>query len=74
MNTRQSIYISNGRIISLASMHKGSSASLARRGFEDPVALFVTVMMPEKIPLAKVYFVGVYPNKRHFYILFPGAK
>ena len=42
--------------------------------FEHPAALFVTVMMPEKIPLAKVYFVGVYPNKRDFYILFPDEK
>lgn len=29
-----------------------------------------TVMMPEKKTLAKVYFVSVYPNKAHFYILF----
>ena len=68
MNTRQSIYISNGRIISLASIH------LQDGSFEHPAALFVTVMMPEKIPLAKVYFVGVYPNKRHLYILFTGAE
>lgn len=74
MNSRQSIYISNGRIISLASMQKDHPLHLQDGGFEDPVALFVTVMMPEKIPLAKVYFVGVYPNKRDFYILFPDEK